>query len=39
MFGTLYFGILEHCCFEKYDTSDIFSQSVMSSMMSLTENI
>ena len=29
-----YFGSLEHYCFEKYDISDFFNQSVMSSMTS-----
>ena len=33
-FGFEYFGNLEHYCFKKYDISDIFSQSVTTSMTS-----
>ena len=34
MLGNEYFDKLEHYCFEKYDVSDLFSQSVTSVMTS-----
>ena len=34
MLGIEYFGNLKHYCFEKYDISDFFSQSVTSSTTS-----